>query len=185
MKHRIQVFLSVVVFALTLPSVAAAQTVYWDVTHGTYLQYNIAGNYSALAAQLTGNGYTVSETAVGLDNANLSNVDVVVITITNSWDSAYTQSEINAVQSFVNGGGGLFIWCDQVSIAANANVQGVASLFGVTCGLDSSSNNIVTWNSHPISAGLGTLEVAAAGALSLVSPATGVGLDGARVVVAE
>ncbi len=185
MSHRIQICLSVMAFGLTLSSVTAAQTVYWDVTHGTYLAYDIAGNYSSLAAQLTGNGYTVTETAVGLDNENLSGVDVVVVAITNSWTSAYTAGEINAIQSFVTGGGGVFIFCDESGIAANANLQGVASLFGVTCGLDNASTAATIWNSHPISTGMGTLDVAAAGALALVAPANPVGLAGSRVLVAE
>ncbi|MBW2457609.1 MAG: hypothetical protein JRI68_24100 [Deltaproteobacteria bacterium] len=183
MRRRIRVFLSVLFLVLAVPSISSAQSVLWDSTHGTYSNYDIAGDYSDLATRLTNNGYTVSETSAGLNNVNLSNVDVIVVAVTNAWNSAYTQVEINSIQSFVNGGGGLLILCDEVGLA-NANLQGVASLFGVTCGLDNVSTDVTTWNNHAVSAGMGTLYVAFAGALALSSPAISVGYIGSRILVA-
>lgn len=164
---------------------AEAQNVAWDTTHGTYLSYTAAGNFSSLAGQLTTAGFTVTDVTGGIDNANLSNVQVVVVSVTNSWNSAYTASEVTALKNFVRGGGGLLILCDEVNIAANANVAPVATAFGVTCGADASSNSTTVWANHPIAAGVSTVTHGAAGALTAAAPASIVGRDaGGRNLVA-
>jgi uncharacterized protein (TIGR03382 family) len=163
----------------------ANKNVYWDVTHGTYLSYNIAGSYSQLAAQLTGTGYTLTEVSTGIDTVNLAGVDIVVVAVTNAWNSAYTPSEVAALQQFVNFGGSLFILSDEVGIPASANVQPVATAFGAACGQDTSGNASTVWTSHPIAAGVTSVTHFASGRCTVTAPMTAVGSDtGGRVVEA-
>src|SRR5689334_6608401 len=107
--------------ALTAASVHAADAgkIVWDVTHGTYNAYNISGNYSTLAGQLGTAGFTVTEVSGGIGNANLSDVNVIVVAVTNAWTSSYTANEVAAIKDFVFRGGGLFVMCDEIGIPAN------------------------------------------------------------------
>jgi hypothetical protein len=117
-----------------LPDNDPVYGVLWDLTHGVYLGYEPAAYYSDLVALLAGNGYVTATTTAGIDNIDLSPYDVIVIAVLSNWYSVYSASEVAAIQSFIDGGGGVLVMGENTS-CPNANVNPITQAFGITCGV--------------------------------------------------
>ena len=78
--------------------------VLWDTTHGTYLNYYPFTRYSTLTSMLIDSGYTIDVCATGVHTVDLSQYDIVLVTVMSSWNSAYGQEEIDSLVSFYNQG---------------------------------------------------------------------------------
>lgn len=76
--------------------------VLWDTTHGVYLNYQPFGRYNILVANLADSGFTISLCGTGVHTIDLSQFDVIVITVGSSWYSSYTQEEIDSLLSYYN-----------------------------------------------------------------------------------
>ena len=74
----------------------------WDTTHGVYLNYQPFGRYNLLVSNLADSGFTMSTWGNGLHTVDLTQYDVIVITVGSSWYSAYTQEEIDSLVSYYN-----------------------------------------------------------------------------------
>jgi hypothetical protein len=156
-----------------LPSGAQNHQVLWDLTHGVYLQYEPTGYYSDLVAVLAANGFQVTTTTAGVDNVDLSQYDVLVICLGSAWNSAYTDSEVAAIETFVANGGGLLIMGDNASSTPNHNINPVAQAFGTTCGVTDISPTdvcITDFMTHEIFNGVTTICYVAAGELAAQAP---------------
>jgi hypothetical protein len=70
----------------------------------------------------------------GILNLTLEDYQVIVISLTSAWDSAYSATEANALKEFIANGGGLLVMGDN-TLTPNENVNPVAKIFGTTLGV--------------------------------------------------
>lgn len=151
-----------------LPTGQRDFNVLWDLTHGVYLGYEPAQNYSELAAMLAANGFAVTTTTAGVDNIDLSPYDMLVINAADAYISAYGPSEVAAIVDFVNNRGGLLVMGDNTGVwPQNYNI--VPQAFGTTCAVatDDSPTDFIN---HQIFNGVSTLSFLVSGVLSVGSP---------------
>ncbi|MHC4475586.1 MAG: DUF4350 domain-containing protein [Planctomycetota bacterium] len=155
-----------------LKTLSAGGAVLWDLTHGVYFNYEPSGRYSSLVSVLAGKGYTVDTTTAGVDNLDLSVYDVLVVSVGSAWYSAYTASEVTAIQTFVSNGGGLLVMGENTN-TPNANINPVAQAYGVTCGVSYLTPDDLYFTNlaaHAVFAGCSQIYYRAAGELSAGSP---------------
>jgi len=133
----LQTALLLYVLVVLTPSMALAYSVLWDTSHGVADNgnYQPSGYYQTLAQHLGDNGFTVDTTADGFLVDDPAGYDVVVVCLPSAYYSAYTTAEVDRIVNFVNDGGGLLIMADQQN-HPNANIQPIASEFGITLGPD-------------------------------------------------
>ncbi len=132
----IQIGVILILFVLLTPSTGFSYTVLWDTSHGIANsgQYQPSGYYLALSEHLGDNGFTTVTTSGGFLVDDPAGYDVIVVCLTSAFDSIYTTAEVERIVDFVDNGGGLLIMGDRLA-APNANIQPVASEFGITLGL--------------------------------------------------
>lgn len=125
-----------VLCVLFAPSVVNAYTILWDTSHGVVSDgvntFEPDGHYLDLKAALAGD-FTMDVTSTGFTADNLVGVDVAVVNAGSAYNynSIYTPGEVDILEDFVNGGGGLLIMSSN-PLSRNANIQPVADLFGIT-----------------------------------------------------
>jgi hypothetical protein len=131
-----QIGVILILFVLLTPSSLFSYTVLWDTSHGIANsgQYQPSGYYLALSEHLGDNGFTTVTTSQGFLVDDPVGYDVIVVCLTSAFNSSYTSVEVGRIVDFVNDGGGLLIMGDRLG-APNANIQPVASEFGITLGL--------------------------------------------------
>lgn len=76
--------------------------VLWDTTHGVYLNYQPFGRYNVLVANLAASGFTITCCGTGVHTVDLTQYDVIVITVGCSWNTPYTAEEIDSLLSYYN-----------------------------------------------------------------------------------
>ena len=79
-------------------------TVLWDTTHGVYLNYQPYSGYTNLVALLADSGYTIECCGTGMHTIDLLQYDVIVICVGSSWNSPYTQEEVDSLVSYYDQG---------------------------------------------------------------------------------
>jgi hypothetical protein len=133
----IQIGVILILFVLLTPSSLFSYTVLWDTSHGIANsgQYQPSGYYQALSEHLGGNNFTTVTTSQGFLVDDPAGYDVIVVCLTSAFDSIYTTAEVERIVDFVDNGGGLLIMGDRQS-APNANIEPVATQFGITFGPD-------------------------------------------------
>ena len=187
----IQIGAILILFVLLTPSAVFSYTVLWDTSHGVYVSSTFGGDgyqpsqdgyYQTLAEHLGNNDFTIDITSQGFLTDDPSGYDVIVVCLTSAFYSSYTSTEVERIVDFVDNGGGLLIMGD-MQAAPNANIQPVASEFGITLGLSnvvSDRSNIYEVYtseldlSHPVFSGFATSDeifMYAAGELSVTGPA--------------
>lgn len=170
-----------VILALSIllaPSAAFAYTVLWDTSHGVADggRYQPSGYYQLLVEHLGDNGFTVDTTSQGFLVDDPAGYDVAVVCLTSAFYGSYTAGEVTRIVDFVNDGGGLLIMGDML-LAPNANIQPVASEFGITLGVSDLDSFFVYTSdlaSHPIFSAVNSVFVYAAGELSVSAPSLAV-----------
>lgn len=140
----------------------------WDLTHGPYGSNTPTGNFSNMVDTLAVHGHASSTTAAGVHNIDLSPYDVLVVGVLLAWDSVYTTAEVTAIESFVTGGGGLFLMGEN-SGCPNVNVNPVSQAFGTTCGVGDPYDPY-TFAAHDIFNGVAAMSFASGGGLTVVPP---------------
>jgi hypothetical protein len=167
---------------LLAPSAVFSYTVLWDTSHGVYVSPTFGGDgyqpsqngyYQKLAEHLGNNDFTIDITSQGFLNEDLSGYNVIVVCLTSAFYSSYTPAEVERIVDFVDNGGGLLIMGD-LQAAPNANIQPVASEFGITLGIsDLTPTEIYTTahTAHPIFDGVDEIYMYAASELSAQTPA--------------
>jgi hypothetical protein len=130
---------TIVVLSLSVlfaPSMGFSYTVLWNTSHGVADggNYQPSGYYQTLTQHLGDNGFTVDTTSDGFLVDDPSEYDVIVVCLASAYYSAYTTAEVECIVNFVADGGGLLIMGDYQS-NPNANIQPVASEFGITLGV--------------------------------------------------
>ncbi|MHC4952017.1 MAG: DUF4350 domain-containing protein, partial [Planctomycetota bacterium] len=144
----------------------------WDLTHGVYHDYHPNEAFSALVSLLESKEFSIDTTTAGVDNVNLSNYDVLVVNLTTAWNSAYSPSEVSAIETFVSNGGGLLVMGDNTN-CPNQNINPVAQAFGAECGISGLSPldlYFSNFESHPIFNGCSELYYRAAGQIAAEDP---------------
>ena len=171
-----------ILFVLLTPMSATSYTVLWDTSHEVYVSSTFGGDgyqpsqdgyYHALSEHLGNNGFTVDITSQGFLTNDPTGYDVIVVCLTSAFYSSYTSAEVDRIVDFVDNGGGLLIMGDRQA-APNANIQPVASEFGITLGIsDLTSPEIYTTEhtDHPIFNGVNEIFMYAAAELSADTPA--------------
>lgn len=178
----IQIGVILILFVLLTPSALFSYTVLWDTSHGVYVSGTFGGDgyqpsqngyYQTLTEHLSNNNFTIDITSDGLLTDDPAGYDVIVVCLTSAFNSSYTSAEVDRIVDFVKDGGGLLIMGDRLA-TPNANIQPVASKFGITLGLsDLSPYGILTsgHTDHPIFDGVDEIFMYAASELSAESPA--------------
>ena len=172
MKELIR--LSVISTFIVLISSVQAKNVLWDTSHGIYLDYEPSGRFQPLVQNLVLNGFSVDTTNRGFLVDDPTGYDVIVVCAASAWDSTYSSSEVVRIMDFVNSGGGLLIMGENTT-CPNANIQPVASVFGVSLGLslieplDTYTSDLA---SHPVFNGVNEICMRAAGEISASAPLT-------------
>lgn len=155
-----------------LPDGDPVYNVLWDLTHGVYLFYEPAGDYSDMVALLAANGYVTATTNAGIDNIDLSIYDVVVICMGSSWDSPYTAVEVQALEDFMTQGGAVLVMSEN-SDCPNGNINPITQPFGVTCGVGYPMPHDLYYSDftpHQVFNGVTTLRHRASGELTAIGP---------------
>jgi len=147
----------------------------WDLTHGPYNSYTPTGQFSDMVDTLAVHGHGSSSTDAGVHNIDLSPYDVLVVGVLLAWDSAYTTAEVTAIESFVAGGGGLYIMGENGG-CPNANINPVSQVFGTTCGVGDPYDPH-TFDGHDIFNDVTAMSFGAGGGLTVVFPASEVTWD--------
>ena len=184
-NKSIQMWAVLILSVLLMPSTVFSYSVLWDTFHGVANggNYQPSGYYQTLVQHLGNNGFTVDTTSDGFLVDDPADYDVIVVCLASAYDSTYTTAEVESIVNFVADGGGLLIMGDQQS-HPNANIQPVASEFGITLGVSDVVGepgpdyyNIYTSEldrSHPVFDGFDEddqIFIYAAGELSVSSPA--------------
>ena len=171
-----------ILFVLLTPSAAFSYTVLWDTSHGVYVSGTYGGDgyqpsqdgyYQKLAEHLGNNDFTIDITSQGFLTDDPGEYDVIVVCLYSAIDTEYTSDEVVCIKDFVNDGGGLLIMSD-VRAAPYANIQPVASEFGITLSIsDLTPPEIYTTEhtAHPIFDGVDEIFMYAAAELSTSTPA--------------
>ncbi|MBN2620528.1 T9SS type A sorting domain-containing protein [candidate division WOR-3 bacterium] len=103
--------------------------VLWDTTHGTYLNYSPFTRYSTLTSMLIDSGYTIDLCATGVHTVDLSQYDMILVSVMNSWNSPYSQEEVDSLISYYNQGRQRVLltgdgnFCENTYIPYAANIQ--------------------------------------------------------------
>ena len=176
-QSGVVVFLSIVLTPLTVSS----YTVLWDTSHGVYVSPEDGGNgfqpsgyYQPLTQHLGDNGFTIDTTSDGFLVDDPGEYDVIVVCLASAYYSVYTPAEVERIVSFVDDGGGLLLMGDQ-QLNPNANIQPVASQFGIGLGISTlAPYEIYTSDlaSHFIFDAVNQIFMYAAGELSASGPAS-------------
>lgn len=148
----------------------------WDISHGVYLNYQPSQDYSDFVALLNSQGYPVAVTSTGILTEDLSSFEILIIAVTDSWNSAYTPAEVTAIQNFVNSGGKLLIMGENPG-CPNVNVNPVSQAFGTTLGLSYMGDPTIFDAAYPAFSGVSAIQFAAGGELSSSAPSTVVAWD--------
>jgi hypothetical protein len=175
-------FLSIVLTPLT----SFSYTVLWDISHGVYGAdaggnggWQPDGYYQTLTQHLVNNGFAVDTTSDGFLVDDPGEYDVIAVCLASAYDSVYTATEVERIVNFVDDGGGLLLMGDQ-QLNPNANIQPVASQFGVGLGISTlATYEIYTSDlaSHSIFDAVNEIFMYVAGELSTSGPASSVALQ--------
>ncbi|MHC4110712.1 MAG: PEP-CTERM sorting domain-containing protein [Planctomycetota bacterium] len=139
----IQIGAILILFVLLTPSAAFSYTVLWDTSNGVYVSQTFGGDgyqpsqngyYQTLAGHLGNNDFTIDITSQGFLTDDPAGYDVIVVCLMSGFYSSYTSAEVDRIVDFVDDGGGLLIMGEQLA-ATNANIQPIASEFGITLGI--------------------------------------------------
>jgi hypothetical protein len=109
--------------------------VLWDTTHGVYLNYEPYGKFNILVSNLADSGFTMSICGTGLHTVDLSQYDVIVIMVGSSWNTPYTQEEVDSLLNYYNQYNqrvvitGDMNFCDDEYIAFSDNVAFSDNIF--------------------------------------------------------
>ena len=68
-----------------------------------------------------------------MDAGVLAGYNVVIVSLASNWNEIFTGAEAVAFESYVSGGGGLYLWGDNPN-TPNENIQPIADHFGLTFG---------------------------------------------------
>ena len=126
-----------VAFWVLLVQPLYAYTVLWDTSHFVYTGYDPStpgGYYESLSLDLANNGFDIQTSSTGFDSdTQLATSDVAVICAATSKYFDYNTAEINALTSFVDGGGGLLVMADYDPFSIYG-YQSVLSAFDISLG---------------------------------------------------
>jgi hypothetical protein len=173
------VVIALLVLAGALVQPAAAEyKVLWDTSHGVYLNYQPGAGqrFQALTSTLASSGFAIDVTNKGFLVDDPAGYDVAVVCIGSAYYSAYYAAEAARIADFVNSGGGLLILADNPG-TPNANIQPLASLFGITLGISDvapADTYVSNLAAVQVFAGVSQIYMRAAGDISAVSPAAAI-----------
>jgi len=136
-------------------------TVLWDTTHGVYINYQPYSRFTYLVALLADSGYTIECCGTGIHTVDLSQYDVIVICVGSSWNSPYTQEEVDSLVSYYDQGHERVIltgdmnFCDNTYFAEADNTpftynvyEWLAATGGILIMGDNAGCN--NWNINPV-----------------------------------
>ena len=135
--------------------------VLWDTTHGVYLNYQPYVRFTQLVAMLADSGYTIECCGTGIHTVDLSQYDVIVICVGSSWNSSYTQEEIDSLMNYYDQGHERVIltgdmnFCENIYFSEADNIpftynvyEWLATTGGILIMGDNAGCN--NWNINPV-----------------------------------
>ncbi len=117
----------------------------WVNAHGTYLDYSLDGDYSDFRDTLIAHGHNIVSDTTPVDSIDLSQYDIVIVSIGSNWYEPFTESEAHALAEFVRQGKGLLVMSENPN-CPNSNLQAILDTFGFTAGGSADSLNIYVCN---------------------------------------
>ncbi len=140
-----------------------AYNILWDTSHGAftpdYIPSTSGGFYQSLSVDLQSNNFNIQTTSLGFDQEDFTGIDVAVINAATSKSDLYDTAEINALKSFVAGGGGLLVMADRDPFFLYS-YQSVLGEFGVTLGSVIAPGLVVDdFSDHPVFSGIDSLSM--------------------------
>lgn len=169
-----------------LPEIALAQDgeteavqtesghILWDRTHGVNPAYSLPGDSSGLFAMLDTLGYHVSFTDVSVDSINLSSYSILVVSCITAWESAYTDSEVEVIEAFVSGGGGLLVLAENPETPCGPNLSPLTEVFGTSIAIsypEPRATRFSTFAEHVFFKGVTMLCIPGVGEIEATAPA--------------
>lgn len=114
------------------PSASGQGAILWDSHHGIYSSfYTLQTAFTRFDLHLTGLGYSVVQSDVGVLGQDLSAFDAIIVSALSAAHSAYSPAEIAAIQAFVQAGGGLLLMGENSEIPS-VGVNSIGAAFGMT-----------------------------------------------------
>ncbi|MFG0319610.1 MAG: DUF4350 domain-containing protein [Planctomycetota bacterium JB042] len=157
---------------------SAQAAILWDSHHGLYHDlYSLPNQFSNFGGVLTGLGYTITQSPVGVVNLDLSAYEVIVISALSAAHSAYSPAEVQKIQAFVQSGGGLLIMGENSEIP-KAGVNSIGAAFDMTFNTNKvfPSDTLVTnLATHDVSQGIQTVYMRYGGEIQVGTGAAVVG----------
>jgi len=180
---------AVSVRSLAIPVVEQQQVsckILWDTYHGDGGADAGFEKYTELVSDLQNKGCTVTPSNAGVTTPGLlSQYNVLIVSAGTSFNSAYTTPEVDAIETFVNNGGGLLILDEWNDYPGQPHVDPVVQRFGTYDIATIPSHDQITHfdTAQPIFSGISSIELFYLGVLSAQSPSTAVAWDGQQAVI--
>jgi len=146
----------------------------WDVHHGILPPNHPSTENSTFLALMETRGfqYDISYTSV-LDKA-LDEYQILIISISTSWNSTYSEAEVERIDSWVRQGGSLVLLSDHGSFDIPLeNIEPIAHRFGIDlleAFVDPPYGKINIFADHPLFEGMSILRLGLAGAVEVQPP---------------
>jgi len=174
--------LSLVVLLLLAVSATAQNTVLFEASNG-YAEGDGPSTWVGLQSTFTNWGYGIElNEASNVADLDLSDVAIIVLSVTWLADSGYDVFEIEALVDFVAAGGNLLVLGDHPGMN-NLYLNSVIGSFGISCGNSTVDSPTLLESSHPVLAGHGQVPMTLGGSLQLSGGAEIVGRDAASNVM--
>jgi len=168
--------LSLALLLLLATSASAQTTVLFEASNG-YADGDGPATWVGLQSTFTNWGYDIQlNESTNVADLDLSDVTIIVLSVTWVADSGYDVFEIEALVDFVAAGGHLLVLGDHPG-ANNIYLNAVISSFGITCGNSIVDSPTLLESSHPVLAGHGQVAMTLGGSLQLSGGAEMVGRD--------
>jgi hypothetical protein len=144
-------------------------TVIWDTSHDpageTDGKYSPEELYSDLAAVLANSGITLISSTDSLEEMDLSQFDGLVISATSISTGVYTETEIQAIDDYVEQGGGLLLIGERPEYPNF--IRGLAQNFGVELMQEPEIRVLSDFKEHPVTHGLSQIDCYKAGTIQI------------------
>ena len=121
----------------------------WDLSHEPLENYNPQGEYRLLSERLEQEGFIVQNGEDEIDYLSLWDSDILVISILSNHGQAYNSEEVDRIESFVAGGGGLVIMADNTHENPE-NLETLLERFGMAAALNDSLEDLEAFEDIPL-----------------------------------
>ena len=128
-------------------------------------------------------GHDVDVTTSGVLTEDLDDVGILIVNIAGAYTTAYSTAEADAIEEFVDNGGGLLIFTDTPLVSWGSYFDPVTTAMGVSWGVNHVYDNITTFSTHAVTSGLSTVSADVEGSVTGSSDYSVVGYSGSDPMI--